>query len=103
MLNWAIRPVRVFGAAIFAAALAFSLAGCGDDEPTQRAAFIAFLNERIVNKPGVHLPVPTDDEVKSFGPYAAQFNVIADFNHKMDAVSAGSIGGFEGLSQQVHS
>ena len=103
MMNWAIRPVRAIFAAAFAAALVFSLGGCGDDEPTQRAAFIAFLKERIVDKPGVHLPAPTDEEVKSFGPYAAQFNVIVDFNHKMDAVSAGSMGGFAALSQQVHS
>ena len=103
MLNWAVRPVRLFCMTAFAAALAFSLSGCGDQEPTQRAAFIAFLNERIVNKPGVHLPMPTDEETKSFGPYAAQFAVIVDFNHKMDEVSSGSMGGFSALSQQVRS
>lgn len=103
MGNWALRPVRVICLGLFAAALAVSLASCGDEEPTQRAAFIAFLNDRIVSKPGVHLPVPTDEETKSFGPYAAQLAVIVDFNHKMDEVSTGSMGGFATLSQQVHS
>ena len=103
MVNWAMKPVRVICLGLFAAALAVSLASCGDEEPTQRAAFIAFLNDRIVSKPGVHLPVPTDEETKSFGPYAAQLAVIVDFNHKMDEVSTGSMGGFATLSQQVHS
>jgi hypothetical protein len=103
MVNWAMRPVRVICLGLFAATLALSLAACGDEEPKQRAAFIAFLNDRIVSKPGVHLPVPTDEETKSFGPYAAQLAVIVDFNHKMDEVSAGSMGGFATLSQQVHS
>ena len=103
MVSWVIKPVRALGASLFAAALAGALVACGDDEPKQRAAFIAFLNDRIVSKPGVHLPTPTDEETKSFGPYAAQLAVIVDFNHQMDEVSSGSMGGFATLSQQVHS
>ena len=72
--------------------MALALAACGPSESDQRAAFIAFLKERIVDKPGIHLPVPTDDERKSFGPYAAQFDVIANFNHALDAASKDTIG-----------
>jgi len=106
------RPVRGPGASLsrrsvclglVSAVLSLPLAGCGDSEPDQRKAFIAFLKDRIVDKPGIHLPVPTDDERKSFGPYAAQFDVIADFNHTMDAAAQQTIGGFSNLMGQANS
>ena len=59
--------------------LALSAAACGDKEPEQRKAFITFLQTRIVDKPGVHVPKLTDDETSAFGPYAAHFNVISGF------------------------
>lgn len=59
--------------------LALSAAACGDNEPEQRKAFIAFLQTRIVDKPGVHVPTLTDAEVSSFGPYVAHYNVIRGF------------------------
>lgn len=55
------------------------LAACGDNEPEQRKAFMAFLQTRIVDRPGVHVPVANDEDVKSFGPYAAHYKVITDF------------------------
>lgn len=69
--------------------VALLLAGCGDDEPTQRKAFIEFLQTRIVDKPGVHVPHLSDEQVKSFGDYAKQYAVITDFNAKLDASVAG--------------
>jgi hypothetical protein len=59
--------------------LALSAAACGDNEPEQRKAFIAFLQTRIVDKAGVHVPRLTDDEKKSFGPYVDHFAVITAF------------------------
>ena len=85
------------------APLALFLAGCGAGEPEQRAAFIAFLKARIVDKPGLHLPIPTDEERKSFGPYAAQFDLIADFNKALDAASAETMGKFADLTRSAHS
>lgn len=64
--------------------LAFVLPGCGDDEPAQRKAFIAFLQSRIIDKPGLHVPKLTEEEAKSFGPYAKDYAVIADFNGALD-------------------
>jgi len=59
-------------------------AGC-DDEPTQRKAFIAFLQTRIIDKPGLHVPHLTPDEAKSFGgDYAKQYAIITDFNDGLD-------------------
>ena len=62
-----------------------SLTGCGDDEPMQRKAFIEFLQTRIVNKPGLHVPHLTFDEEKAFGEYAKHYAIIADFNDSLDA------------------
>ena len=63
--------------------LAVFVAGC-DNEPAQRKAFIEFLQARIIDKPGLHVPHLTPDEAKSFGPYADQYAIITDFNDRLD-------------------
>ncbi|WP_062380666.1 DUF3053 domain-containing protein [Pseudomonas abietaniphila] len=70
---------------LLAIALPLVLAACGSSEPDQRAAFKQFLQTRIVDKPGVHVPKLTPDESKSFGEYATHYAVITDFNNGMDA------------------
>jgi hypothetical protein len=64
--------------------LAVFVTGC-NDEPAQRKAFIDFLQTRIIDKPGLHVPHLTDDESKSFGPYAQQYAIITEFNDGLDA------------------
>ena len=59
------------------------LAGC-DNEPEQRQAFKDFLQSRIVDKPGIHIPLMKDETAKSFGPYARQYQIILDFNSELD-------------------
>jgi hypothetical protein len=74
----------LFIAPIVAAMLAAaSLLGCGDDEATHRKAFIEFLQTRIINKPGLHVPKLTAEETASLGDYAKQYAVIADFNENL--------------------
>lgn len=63
---------------------ALALCGCGDNEATQRKAFIEFLQIRIVNKPGIHVPHLTTDETAAFGPYAKHYAIIVDFNAALD-------------------
>jgi hypothetical protein len=67
---------------------ALGLAGCGDNEPAERKAFIAFLQTRILDRPGVHVPKPTDADNKSFGPYAGHYKVITNFtaDSEMEAI-----------------
>ncbi|MBW0006070.1 MAG: DUF3053 family protein [Hyphomicrobiales bacterium] len=60
------------------------LAACGDDEASQRKAFTEFLQTRILDKKGLHVPKPSDDEMKSFGPYAKDYGIILGFNDAMD-------------------
>jgi len=59
------------------------VAGC-NDEPAQRKAFITFLQTRIIDKPGLHVPHLTQEETTTFGDYAKQYAVITDFNDGLD-------------------
>ncbi|PHX40715.1 hypothetical protein AO263_23825 [Pseudomonas sp. NZIPFR-PS5] len=70
---------------LLALALPLLLTACGSSEPDQRAAFKQFLQTRIIDKPGVHVPRLTPDESKSFGDYSQHYAVITDFNSGMDA------------------
>ncbi len=70
---------------LLALALPLLLTACGSTEPDQRAAFKQFLQTRIIDKPGVHVPKLTPDESKSFGDYSQHYAVITDFNSGMDA------------------
>ncbi|HZK91111.1 MAG TPA: DUF3053 family protein [Stellaceae bacterium] len=67
--------------------LALLVAGCRD-EPAERKAFIDFLQTRILDKPGLHVPHPTPDEAKSIGDYAKQYAIITDFNDGLDRAVA---------------
>jgi hypothetical protein len=88
-LHTAARPMtRRFFAAAAVAALTL-LAACGDSEPDQRKAFTAFLQTRIVDKPGIHVPRPTAEQTKSFGPYAEHYALITGFNDEMDQAMRG--------------
>lgn len=63
----------------------FPLAAC-DSEPAQRKAFIEFLQTRILDKPGVHVPKPSAEQTTAFGPYAQHYEVITDFHTGLDQV-----------------
>jgi hypothetical protein len=63
------------------------LTACGNKEPEQRAAFSQFLQNRIIDKPGIHVPQLTDDEKKSFGDYSTQYAVITNFNAGMNTAA----------------
>lgn len=71
---------------LLALALPLALVACGDKEPEQRAAFSQFLQTRIIDKPGVHVPKLTPDESKAFGEYTTHYAVIADCSSDMDAI-----------------
>jgi hypothetical protein len=59
--------------------MAFLLTGC-DDETAERQAFIDFLQQHIVSRPGVHVMLMNAELAKSFGPYASHYQIILDFN-----------------------
>jgi hypothetical protein len=59
--------------------IAAATTACFDNEPAQRKAFITFLQTRVIDRPGVRIPNPSAEEIKSIGPYQAHFKVITDF------------------------
>jgi hypothetical protein len=65
------------------ALVALMLVGC-NDEPAERKAFITFLQTRIIDKPGLHVPHLTPEEAKNLGDYAKQYAIITDFNDGLD-------------------
>jgi hypothetical protein len=73
------RPFALAGIVL----LTLFVAGC-NNEPAERKAFIEFLQTRIIDKPGLHVPHLTPDEAKSFGDYAKQYAIITDFNDGLD-------------------
>jgi hypothetical protein len=66
---------------------AITLAACGDSEPSQRKAFIGFLQE-INGRPGVHFLLPTAADEKAFGPYLQHYAIFVDFNKDMEAATS---------------
>lgn len=74
----------------FAVTLALGIAGCGA-EPKERQRFIDFLQTRIVNKPGLHVPALSLAEEKSFGQYSKHFAVIRDFNGSLETKVSGPL------------
>jgi len=65
--------------------VALPLAGCFDNEPQQRRAFIAFLQKRIIDKPGLHIPILSEKETADLGSYASQYRIMNGFHHELDA------------------
>ena len=64
---------------------ALLLAGCFGNEPAQRVAFIEFLQKRIIDKPGLHIPIMSDQDVSNLGPYADHYRIMNGFHHRLDA------------------
>lgn len=76
--------IRRLGAIAVLVAFGFVLAACGNKEAEQRKAFVSFLQTRVLDKPGLRVPVPTGEEKASFGDYAQHYAVITDFNEGMN-------------------
>ena len=64
--------------------LTLATAACFDKEPEQRAAFITFLQTRIIDKPGLHIPIMSDKEIADLGPYADQYRIMNGLHHRLD-------------------
>ncbi|HVH81720.1 MAG TPA: DUF3053 family protein [Stellaceae bacterium] len=63
--------------------IAVGLTGCSD-EASERRAFIDFLQDHIVSRPGVHLMLMDEELAKSFGRYASHYQIILDFNSNLN-------------------
>ena len=94
------RRVFAFAGAIL---LMLSTAACFDNEPAQRKAFTEFLQKRVIDKPGLHIPIMSDNDVVNFGPYADHYRIMNGFHRQIDAKltnnfkRAGQLGQFRTL------
>lgn len=80
-------PMRAAALGLIAVLLVTVLGGCRD-EPAERKAFVDFLQTRILDKPGLHVPHLTPEEAKAIGGYAKQYAIITDFNDGLDRAIA---------------
>lgn len=76
--------IQRMGALSLVLAFSLVLAACGNKEAEQRTAFIEFLQTRVLDKPGLRVPSPSEEQKKSFGDYAQHYAVITDFNEGMN-------------------
>lgn len=60
-----------------------SISGCGDNEQTQRKAFIDFLQTQVLANNEIRVPPLTEEQNKAFGHYVKDYAVIGDFHRKM--------------------
>jgi hypothetical protein len=61
------------------------IAACGGKEPSQRQAFIAFLQTRVLDVTGTRVPELTPEEKAKFGHYANDYSIITQFHAGMNA------------------
>jgi hypothetical protein len=66
--------------AFFAAALLLS--ACSS-EPTERKAFIAFLQNKVLNKPGMRIPLLNEKTRSELGSYAEHYELITRYNQEI--------------------
>lgn len=73
--------------AFLAFAIVLPLAGCGDKEAERAKAFADLLQTRILDQPGVHIPVLSDEEREKIGPYADDLAILKGFNDDLTATA----------------
>jgi hypothetical protein len=71
---------------------ALGLAGCGPGEAAQAAALQRFLQTRVLDRQGLAVPRPTENERSSFGRFAADYDVILAFHDRMSGAVIPGIG-----------
>ncbi|MFJ1302949.1 DUF3053 family protein [Pseudomonadota bacterium AL_CKDN230030165-1A_HGKHYDSX7] len=78
---------RVYGRGLCCVAAACLLAGCVNREPEERAAFIRFLRDHVVDMQGVIAPPLTPEVREAIGGYDKHYDVLAVFqSHVRDAL-----------------
>lgn len=77
--------------ALAAIALAATLTACGGGEADQAKALQEFLQTRILDKKGIRMPRPSDEERKAFGRFAGDYDVIVKFNDALSDTMSGKL------------
>lgn len=74
---------RRFAMTLATLAFAVALTACGGGEADQAKAFQEFLQTRILDKKGIRMPRPSEEDRAKFGRFAADYDVIVKFNDTM--------------------
>lgn len=82
------RAGRIFNV-ILAVAFSALLAACGDRKAEQANAFADLLQSRVLNEPGVHIPILSDEEREKIGPFVESFAILKGFNDDLTATVLG--------------
>jgi hypothetical protein len=70
---------------LFGLAALSTLAACGDHEAERAQAFAKFLQDRILDRPGVHIPILSAEERDAIGHFEADFAILKGFNDDLSA------------------
>ncbi len=93
------RQSAVFSTLALAALVLAFLVSCADKEPQQRAAFVNFLQTRIVAAKSVALTPLSDAEKKSFGEYTDHYALLLNFQTKLAEATAKNTSGMLALNK----
>jgi hypothetical protein len=74
---------RRFAMIVAAFAVAAALTACGGGETEQAKALQEFLQTQVLDKKGIRMPRPTEEQRASFGRFASGYDVIVKFNDAM--------------------
>jgi Protein of unknown function (DUF3053) len=61
------------------------LTACADTDQEAAKALSEFLKARILDRPGIVIARPNQEQVKSFGRFAADYEIITRFHDEMNA------------------
>lgn len=70
-------------AALLLAFFALALTGCGDKEPEERKAFMALLQDKVLDKQGIALEPLSREEAKAIGDYTKHYGILETFQKDM--------------------
>lgn len=79
------HPLVITAVSFLLAASCLVFSGCADREPEQRAAFITFLNEKVLPRKGVSLPDLSVKDKEAFGEYVEHYELLTEFQRKLSS------------------
>ncbi len=76
--------VRAFVLLFLSFILAFALVACGDDDKKSAEALSEFLKVRVIERKATVIARPTPEQIKSFGRFASDYDIILKFHAAMN-------------------
>lgn len=74
---------RLGSAVLLFVVFVIALAGCGNNEPEQRKAFLSLLQDKVLDKQGIAIEPLSREEKKAIGKYGEHYEVLETFQKDM--------------------